>query len=264
MKNIIKITIILLSVFVFITGCVKENFDTTPEYVTDWEANTTIKDLRELIDGEFLKIDTNIIIKGVVVSNDEHGNFYKELFIQDETGGIGIELDANDLFAKYPVGRTVYVKCNGLYLGYDYDVLKLGLTANIERINSALIGDYVDISAGGIPIEPKTYTLDNFVNEDIDTDTLVGSYIMFENVEFQTSDTTYVKEGELYAVRTIVDCSGNSIDLSTSSFATFGEEELPTGNGSIKAVLSKFDDNYQLRINTHNDVDFIGTNCAKK
>jgi len=260
MKNIIKITIIFASVFILLSGCVKEKFDVTPEYVTDWEANTTIKDLKELLDGDFFKIDTNIVIKGVVVSNDEYGNFYKELFIQDETGGIGIELDASDLFVKYPVGRTVYVNCNGLYLGYDYDVPKLGVGSDIERIYRAKLEDYLDISTGGTPIEPAVYSLDNFTA----ADSLIGSFIKFENVEFQSTDTTYVYEGELYAERTIVDCSGNSIVLSTSSYVTFGEVELPKGNGSIKAVLSKFNDEYQLRINSPEDVDFTGANCSKK
>ena len=264
MKNILKITIILASVFVILNGCVKEDFDNTPEYVTDWEANISIADLKAMHNSSPVLIDTTLIIKGVVVSNDEFGNFYKELFIQDETGGIGIELDNSYLYEKYPVGRLVYVKCEGLHLDLDYDVLKLGLSVGPERINDALIEDYLDISAGGIPVEPKAYTLDNFVNADVDTDTLIGSFIKFENVEFQTSDTTYVNEGELYAERKIVDCNGNFIILSTSSYVTFGEEELPTGNGSIKAVLSKFNDAYQLRINSHEDVDFTGANCSKK
>jgi len=256
MKNILKITIILASVFVILNGCVKEDFDTTPEYVTEWDANTTIADLKALHNGSPVSIDTALIIKGVVISNDENGNFYKELFIQDETGGIGIELDDGYLYEKYPVGRMVYIKCEGLHLGLDYDVLKLGLGSNIDRINNALIEDYLDISAGGT-LKPVIVTLNNL------TDTLIGSFVQIENVEFQTTDTIYVNDGEYYAERKIVDCNGNSIILSTSQYVNFGDTLLPQGNGSISAVLSKFSGDYQLRINSPSDVNFTGDNCSK-
>jgi len=124
MKNIIKITTILISVFIFVNGCVKENFDTTPEYVTDWTANTSIAELKAMYSDEPVLITENVIIKGVVISSDEHGNFYKELFIQQGESGIGIEINETYLSEKYPIGRMVYVNCKGLYLGMDYDVMK--------------------------------------------------------------------------------------------------------------------------------------------
>ncbi|RLD45947.1 MAG: hypothetical protein DRI94_15265 [Bacteroidetes bacterium] len=261
MKNILKITIILTSVLVIISGCVKENFDTTPEYVTSLEANTSIADLKAMFTNSSVLIDTNIVIKGIVISNDEYGNFYKELFIEDETGAVGIELDDGYLYEKYPVGRLVYVNCKGLYLGKDYDVIKLGLSSNIDRINSAFIEDYIDISAGGEPVEPIVVDIADLTGNNLDS--LIGSFIKIENVQFQDPEQTYANTGDNYSERTIVDCSGNDVVLSTSEYVSFINDSLPAGNGSINAVLSKFSGNYQLRINSPEDVDFTGNRCSK-
>ena len=47
MNKILKINIITgLVILFFFNSCVKEEFDNTPEYVTNLVANTTIKDLK--------------------------------------------------------------------------------------------------------------------------------------------------------------------------------------------------------------------------
>jgi len=112
---------------------------------------------------------------------------------------------------------------------------------------------------GGTPINGMTVTLDNLVN----ADSLIGSYIKIENVQFEDPEQTYVASGEHYAERTIVDCSGNSIILSTSEYVDFKNDSLPDGNGTISAILSKFSGDYQLRINSGSNVDFNNTRCSK-
>ncbi len=259
-KNIIKIITGLLFIL-FFSACVKEDFDTTPEYVTDWVANTTIADLKAKYSNMPVTIDTDIVIKGVVISDDENGNFYKELFIEDETGGIGIELDESHLFEKYPVGKKVYIKCKGLSIGLDYDVPKLGLGLNINRINRALIEDYVDVSAGGSPVEPKVINLADANGNNIDS--MIGSFIRLENVQFINPDTIFIDTGKPYTERTITDCSGNTMVISTSSYAEFGLNNLPGGNGTLDAVLSKYRGAYQLRLNTDEDINFNNSRCTK-
>lgn len=61
------------------------------------------------------------VIKGVVSTTDQPGNFYKSFYIQDETGGLEIKLGKNGLYNDYLPGQTVYVKLDGLTLGmYGY------------------------------------------------------------------------------------------------------------------------------------------------
>ena len=84
-------------------------------------ANTSIAELCALYKGKPVEIRKNIVISGVVVTDDQPGNFYKSLYIQDETAGIELKIGKNSLYNDYRPGQTLYVRCNGLTLGqYGY------------------------------------------------------------------------------------------------------------------------------------------------
>ena len=123
------------------------------------------------------------------------------------------------------------------------------------------IENYVDISAGGTPVVPKTVSLEDLTGNNADS--LIGSFIKVENVQFVDTALTYAEGTLSYTTRNIQDCSGNTVILSTSGFADFKNDYLPKGNGTIKAVLSKFKNDYQLRINSTDDVIFTGNRCTK-
>ena len=82
--------ILILILISISNGCVDEDFDAPPAGGIDpgLTPTLTIAELRDMHTlGEYEQITTNELIRGIVVSNDEAGNFYKQLVIQDETGG---------------------------------------------------------------------------------------------------------------------------------------------------------------------------------
>ena len=85
--------------------------------------------------GEDIFADRDVYIKGKVISNDEEGNIYKSLHIQDHTAGIELKLN-NNVGLKYKYGTWVYVRLNGLYLGNYRMMLSLG-GAPSESYNKA-------------------------------------------------------------------------------------------------------------------------------
>ena len=85
--------------------------------------------------GEDIFVDEDVYIKGVVTSDDEEGNVYKSLYIQDETSGIELKLN-NNVGLRYKKGTWVYVRLNGLYLGNYRMMLSLG-SAPSESYNKA-------------------------------------------------------------------------------------------------------------------------------
>ena len=60
---------------------------------------TSIKDLKSLYKSPGVEITSNIWIKGQVISSDRTGNVYREMYIQDETGGIDIKLGKSSLYS---------------------------------------------------------------------------------------------------------------------------------------------------------------------
>ena len=85
-------------------------------------ATHTIADLaRMYTPGSPFEIEDEIVIAGKVSTSDQAGNFYRSLYIQDETGGIEIKMGKTGLYNEYKPGQTVYVACKGLWLGmYGY------------------------------------------------------------------------------------------------------------------------------------------------
>ena len=88
-------------------------------------SNGSWSDTKYACVGEDIFAGHEVYIKGKVTSDDEDGNIYKSLYVQDETSGIELKLN-NSVGIKYKKGRWVYVYLNGLYLGNYRMMLSLG------------------------------------------------------------------------------------------------------------------------------------------
>lgn len=90
---------------------------TEPEY-TGPAANITISELRTqnaaATENTPIIITKDQVLKAVITGNDESGNIFKKIYLQDETGAIEMGVDQNSVYNYYPVGQTVYIDLNGL------------------------------------------------------------------------------------------------------------------------------------------------------
>lgn len=180
-----KRTLILLTALLALSGCTSLREEWQPVFTGTYpespvqeprtlRANTTIAQLAAMYAGKPLEIRKNIVITGVVSTDDQPGNFYKSLYIQDETGGIELKIGKNGLYNDYRPGQRLYVRCNGLTLGmYGFKdssqyggngMLSLGYcdpsgsyeTSYIE--NSLIIDEHIIKGETGYPVEPVELT----------------------------------------------------------------------------------------------------------
>lgn len=88
----------------------------------DFAEIITIAELSKLYSpGKPVEIEDDLVIKGRISTTDQPGNFYKSLYIQDETAGIELKIGKNGLYNDYRPGQMVYVKLAGLSVGmYGY------------------------------------------------------------------------------------------------------------------------------------------------
>ncbi len=260
MKNIFKF-IAILGLFSFL-GCVDLEFDEPPAQVFETlDTNTTIADLKALhISGDFETLSGDKIIEGIVVADDATGNAYKSFFIQDATGGIEILINDRNLYVTYPIGRKVYIKCNGLFMGDYNGSIRIGGSVDGDRVNgieSALVPDFIVIGELNNTIEPKLMTIDQLSDKDLHT------LIKLENVQFANSDA-----GQVFAVdkvntnRTMEDCNGNQIVARTSGYASFASELTPEGKGTAIGVYTKFGTTKQFFIRTPEELPLNGERCG--
>ena len=123
MINMIKKTkLLIIVVGVLLTACFEK--EVAPVLEFPGEANMTIAEFQQLHTlspfNPVTLIDTNAIITGIVISTDEFGSCYQELFFQDETGGISIRIASSrtaPYYSRYRIGQRIFVKAKGLHLG---------------------------------------------------------------------------------------------------------------------------------------------------
>ena len=123
----------------------------------------TIKELKAMYKGTPLSVSGNVWIKGQVTSSDVTGNIYREIYIQDETGGIDLKLGKSSLYSEYTLGQTLYVYCDDLILGAYNGMPQLGMEADQTTSNEyetsyidlqAIIDQHVFKGDGGSPVRP--------------------------------------------------------------------------------------------------------------
>jgi hypothetical protein len=266
-----KATIIMI-MGLFIVSC-KKKYDEPPVIGPPGiVANITIKDLKARFTstGTTVAITDDAIIEGVVSCDDRSGNFYQQIAIQDATGGILLRLAGNNLFNNYPVGRQVFVKCKGLFIGEYGRMIQLGggvetggfVGVTLLAVN--LQDQHLIKGALNQPLVPKVVTVAQLGTTL--QDPYVNTVVKLENFEFATAELSKnYADDDQSGNRIIQACTApttNRLTLRTSDFANFATIKVPQGNGDIIGVYSIFNSTKQFTIRDTTDVRFYGPRCS--
>lgn len=266
MKNLLHITCIL-SLILFVR-CNKK-FDEPPvSGDPDIKPTLSIQQLKSKHTiGNIDALTNDDVISGVIVADDKSGNFYKQIIIQDSTGGIAIRMDGSNLYVDYPVGRKIFLKLKGLYLGDYNKSIQLGgdidnsnpSSLNVKPIAPLLFNKYIIKGSLDNKITPAVVTPDDL------NDSYQNTLVQLNNYQFAVADTskTYADKTQTssavsFSLKT---CSGKSIVLRTSSYSSFAGINVPNGNGSITAIYTTFGSVKQLFIRDTSDVQFTSKRC---
>lgn len=231
------------------------------------KANASYADVKDLYVDKTIQIQEDLIIEGYVISSDEAGNFFSELYFQDKsnnpTEGFQIEVDARETHLIYPIGRKIILNLKGLYLGKSKGVYKVGGVfasfgnQSVGRLPASVLEQHISISCGEVVnVIPKVITLNDSLNNYINT------LVSINKIEFIGDDLglsfAITREETL---RTLTNCDDQKIGLLNSGFSDFQNSILPFKKGSVTAVLTKENDDFFLRIRSLNDIYFIEDRC---
>ena len=269
MKRLIYLFVFIASLSVF-NSCVDNTIDEPPVKDTPIiETNATVADVTsKWVSGQFVEITDDLVFDAVVVADDESGNFYKNVVIQDETGGLTVRIEANNLYTILPVGRKVYIRAQGLTLSDYNGLVQLGFgeeDGNLLTIPFPLVSD--DIETGVIIpgerdqlVTPTTVEINTLGNAALNT------LIELDEVQFADGELgqTYADaENQFSENRTLVDCDGNEIVVRTSGFSSFAGTTIAEGKGSMLAIYSIFGDTKQLLIRDLEDLTLTSERCGE-
>ena len=244
--------------------------DEPPTY--DSDANMTIaefkakhwQDVRNYAD----TITDEEIIHGWVVSSDESGNIYKNLYIMDESGaGLDIAINQTKLFQDYPVGQEIILHMKGYWVGKFNGMQQLGYpswyengqTWEVTFLPKAKWQEMVTLKWTPDPtrVHPIEINLDEIAGKS-DATTLLkyqGALVSIKGVSFEEADGSVTfAEPNASANRTLVDDNGNTLVVRNSNYANFRDDILPTGKVDVVGMLSSYGDVWQLILRDRNDV----------
>jgi len=234
---------------------------TTNPCVIDPSAYTakTVAEVKQLFNGGLTQISGNFLLKAKVTANDETGNLFKYIYVEDATGGIRINIDKSNLYqdARFRVGKEVYIKLNELYIGKVSGELQLGqpFNGNVGRIAEADVYKYFfDSNKPATQVVATERTITQLTTAD------VGRWIKIKNLQFIEDDLGKPYASGGVTSRTLEDCEGNEIILRTSNFASFAGAEVDGGKGDVYAILS-FNGTYQLWIPKQINADLDNPRC---
>ena len=233
------------------------------EVIIDEEDIITVA---EMFDSYVPGVETPLddkFLRATVISNDEAGNFFKSLVVQDATGGIAILVDEFDLYETYPPGQEVFVSLRELCIS-DYNGLPqlcyTNSTSNVKRIPSSQVSNIIIRGNTFDAVTPAVKTIDNISLSDLNT------LIQFNDIQFSASSASmpYADADNQFSVNhTLEDCDGNTIVLRTSGFADFADNNTPTGKGTLTGVLQIFSGTLQMYLRDVNDVNMNDTRCGQ-
>lgn len=245
------------------------------EPISNLHGDLSISNLKKLhTAGHFELLQQDNLIEAVVVADDKSGNFYKMIVVQDSTGGIAINLDDYNLYTSYPVGRKIFIRTKGLYLGDYGGAIQLGAgidsslsyRKSLSPLASTLFTQYIEKGSFDNTIVPK-----KILPTDLMTDPqnpLQYTLVAFDNIQFNNADvgktlgdTSLQNSSSSY---TLQNCQGQSILLRNSSYARFAKSAVPSGNGTLTAIYSVYNEAKQLAIRDTSDLHFTNVRCNEQ
>lgn len=220
----------------------------------------TVADVKQMFAGAMTQITGDYMLNVKVTANDETGNLFKYIYVEDATGGIRINVNKTNLYqdARFRVGKQIFINLKGLYIGNVSGELQLGQPFNggVGQLDEAAVyKTFFDSNQNITPVIPTERTISELTTAD------VGRWIKIKDVQFLNSEI-----GNSYATlavsnRTLEDCHGKTIKIRTSNRATFAGEEIDDGRGDVYAILSIFNNEYQLWIPKQINADFDNPRC---
>ena len=233
----------------------------------------TIAEVKELFKSEISsnglkKVEESMQIKAVVAGNDEGSNLYKQIYVQDATGGICLSIDQGGLFATFAVGQQILVELNGLYVGSYEKQPQIGVYYYNEDKGSEQVGRmtryqwplHIKLLSNTELVNVKPIVTDDINNLNIEKDcgklvTLVG--IRMKDADgvrvFAPSDGSVTLLGGC-ANREITGFSSDLVVVRTSTYAKFASMPMPTEKINITGIASRYRDGWQLMPRTTADI----------
>ena len=200
----------------------------------------SISVLKSLYHDRTTRITQEISIQGHIVANDTAGEFYKEIVVEDDTGGIVLSIDDERLYRTCRLFDFVTINCQGLALGSEGGTLLLGTFPTgdycVDRIPAADVARYLAVTPAATRRQPLTLGFEEVAPRHI------SRYVRFDRVRLAEEATTWCdfdpETGDPVTTdRTLLDTAGRQFVVRTDRRCDYARKPLPAGEGTLCGIV---------------------------
>ena len=215
----------------------------------------------------FKQITEDLWLRCVVNGNDYGDNIYKQISVQDETGGIIIGINGSDQGAFMPVGQKLLISLKGLYIGgygnmaqigglYNGSLGRMELSEWKQHVRLIMDGTSDALAFGSMKVD----TLDFDPNKSMAEQ--AGRVVRLSGVTISKEGTPVIAPDD-GSVSLISNCvnrtlsggnAGSKCVLRTSTYAAFKGVAIPDGAVDLYGIATIYRGTWQILARTQSDL----------
>ena len=224
---------------------------------------------------EAISFSKGEILEGYVISSDQAGNIYKNLFIvtEDGTQGVMLSINTSSIYTHYPLGSKIYIKLEGLYYGKQNGMVQIGLPPTqperyvVDQITPSVMSSNIILgkdkkNEDELVIKTNDAGRLLTVKDVNNNEKYLCTLVEVNDVIFNDAGKTYVRNNAS-TDNQINNISLNYINVPISNYASFAGYKIPYGEGRLRGIMTRYDGTYKtykLILRTIDDVkDFPTT-----
>ena len=215
----------------------------------------------------YKKITEDLWLRCVVNGNDFGDNIYKQISVQDETGGIIIGINGSDQGAFMPVGQKLLINLKDLYVGGYGNMAQIGglYNGSLGRMELAEWKQHVRLIMDSMPEalafgSMKVDTLDFDPGKTMAQQS--GRVVRLSGVTISRDGTPVIApdDGSVSLVSNCVNRTlsggnaGSKCVLRTSTYASFKGVAVPTEAVELYGIATIYRDTWQILARTQSDL----------
>ncbi|MBX9807468.1 MAG: hypothetical protein K2X95_06685 [Flavobacteriaceae bacterium] len=280
MKNKIKNICIIIASAGLLSSCVNDTFD-TPKFDCVSPGLTKTKTIAEIyavaknpvatppsVVPNTPTYTTDDIIEAYVVSSDEGGNFYKSMYFQavDGSKGFNLSVDVTNAYTKHlQPGKKVFLKLKGLAYANPTS-FGVGLIFGAKPTEQYAVDrlarlDYKKYIIPSCDVVSEDAIVHKITLAQVG-DAYLNTLVEFNNVEFTDGSANGTFDANIsddFDSSIFITDGAKILTVRTSRFANFAGSKVPSGNGKVRGVLTKYNSTYQIILRTERDVNLSNT-----
>lgn len=276
MKKQLYIIALLAGTFT-LASCMEGDWD-VPEGIpygnNELEAGTTvtIAELQNtyastISSDNYKQITEDLWLRCVINGNDYGDNLYKQISVQDETGGIIIGINGSDQGAFMPVGQKLLISLKGLYIGgygnqaqlgglYNGGLGRMELSDWKKHVRLIMDGSSDALAFGTMKVDTIDFDASKTMAQQ------AGRVVRLSGVTISRDGTPIIAPDD-GSVRLISNCvnrtlsggnAGSKCVLRTSTYAAFKGVAIPTTPVELYGIATIYRGTWQILARTQSDL----------